>query len=130
MRAPRILVVDDDTDTRELYVEALKLAGFDAVAAADGPTALTLARTLAPAVITIDVSLPGMSGIEATRILKADPVTSGILVFALTGHVDPGFSEEAERVGCDLFITKPCLPRELVEHIVSALDQRRDAGRG
>ena len=124
MRAPRILVVDDDVDTRELYVESFELAGFDARGAADATTALALARTLVPAVITIDVSLPGMSGIEATRILKADPVTSGILVFILTGYVDTHCSEEAAAAGCDGFIAKPCLPNALLEHVVRALDRR------
>lgn len=127
-RALRILVVDDDEDTRDLYIEALTLAGFDARGAADAPTALALARTLEPAVITIDVSLPGMSGIEVTRILKADPATSGILVFILTGHVEARFSDEAASAGCDAFIAKPCVPTALLEQILRALDPSSRTG--
>lgn len=127
-RAHRILIVDDDEDTRELYIESLNLAGFDASGAADAPTALALARTLAPAVITIDVSLPGMSGIEVTRLLKGDPATRGILVFILTGHVERRFSDEAAAAGCDAFIAKPCVPQVLLEHILRALDPRGPSG--
>jgi CheY-like chemotaxis protein len=124
MRSPRILVVDDDADTRDLYVAYLQLAGFDAMDAPDVPTALEIARTLHPALITMDLSLRGMNGCEATRVLKTDPLTSDILVFALTGHAEPRFQEEAMQAGCDLFIAKPCLPKTLVDHIVRALDRR------
>jgi CheY-like chemotaxis protein len=124
VRAPRVLVVDDDADNRDMYVDFFGLAGFDAVGANDAPTAIELARTFRPALITMDLWLPGMSGSEATRILKTDPTTRDIIVFALTGHAESKYREEAAQAGCDLFIAKPCLPQELLEHVLRALDER------
>jgi CheY-like chemotaxis protein len=71
----------------------------------------------------MDLSLPVMDGWEATRRLKADRRTAGIPVVALTGHALAGISEGARRAGCDAFITKPCLPEDLVKEIRKVLDQ-------
>ena len=114
---PCVLVVDDYPDAREMYSEYLQFSGFDVVEAANGMEALQRAIEHAPDVILMDLSLPVMDGWEATRRLKSDPRTAPIPVVALTGHALAGISEGAKKAGCDAFVTKPCLPEEIVKEI-------------
>ena len=79
--------------------------------------ALQRATDATPDIILMDLSLPVMDGWEATRRLKADLRTAGIPVVALTGHALAGISEGARKAGCDAFVTKPCLPEDLVKEI-------------
>src|SRR5690242_2592824 len=83
----RVLVVEDYPDGRDLYAEYLAYAGYDVDVAATGEEAIALARECHPDVILMDLSLPVMSGFEATRILKADERTKDIPVMAVSGHV-------------------------------------------
>src|SRR5438309_1468646 len=84
--------------------------------------ALTKAAEKSPDIILMDLSLPVMDGWEATRRLKADERTASIPVVALTGHALAGISQGAKAAGCDAFITKPCLPEDLVKEIRKILD--------
>ena len=118
---PRVLLVDDYPDAREMYSEYLEFAGFEVVEAANGMEALQRAVDEAPDIILMDLSLPVMDGWEATRRLKADERTAHIPVVALTGHALAGISEGAKRAGCDAFVTKPCLPEDLVKEINKVL---------
>jgi CheY-like chemotaxis protein len=113
-QGPLILVVDDYEDAREMYAEYLRFCGFRVAEARNGNEALDQAFTLKPDLILMDLSLPGMDGWEATRQLKADERTRQIPVVALTGHALAGASEGAKKAGCDSFVTKPCLPDDLV----------------
>ena len=121
---PRVLLVDDYPDAREMYSEYLQFSGFDVVEAANGMEALQRAADAAPDIILMDLSLPVMDGWEATRRLKADERTSGIPVVALTGHALAGISEGAKQAGCDAFVTKPCLPEDLVRELRRVLEHR------
>lgn len=121
---PRVLLVDDYPDAREMYAEYLDFSGFDVVEAANGMEALQRAADTAPDIILMDLSLPVMDGWEATRRLKADARTAHIPVVALTGHALAGISEGARKAGCDAFVTKPCLPEDLVKEIRKVLDDR------
>jgi CheY-like chemotaxis protein len=118
----RVLVVDDYPDAREMYSEYLQFSGFDVVEASNGMEALQRAVADQPDIILMDLSLPVMDGWEATRRLKADTRTARIPVVALTGHALAGISEGAKRAGCDAFVTKPCLPEDLVKEIHKVLD--------
>ena len=118
----RVLVVDDYADAREMYSEYLQFSGFDVVEAANGMEALQRAVEDRPDIILMDLSLPVMDGWEATRRLKADGRTADIPVVALTGHALAGISEGAMKAGCDAFVTKPCLPEDLVREIKKVLD--------
>jgi two-component system, cell cycle response regulator DivK len=111
---PLVLVVDDYQDAREMYAEYLSFSGFRVVEASTGTEAVEKALELRPDVILMDLSLPGMDGWAATRQLKNDDRTKFIPVVALTGHALAGASEGARLAGCDAFVTKPCLPDELV----------------
>jgi CheY-like chemotaxis protein len=111
---PLVLVVDDYQDARDLYSEYLTSSGFRVVEARTGDEALEKAFTLLPDLILMDLSLPGLDGLEATRRLKSDSRTRTIPVVALTGLALASHSEGARRAGCDSFVTKPCLPEQLV----------------
>jgi CheY-like chemotaxis protein len=119
----RVLLVDDYPDAREMYSEYLAYSGFDVIEASNGMEALEAAVDSSPDIILMDLSLPVMDGWEATRRLKSDARTAGIPVVALTGHALAGISEGARKAGCDAFVTKPCLPEDLVREIRKVLDQ-------
>jgi two-component system cell cycle response regulator DivK len=119
---PRVLLVDDYPDAREMYSEYLEFSGFEVIEAGNGMEALQRAIDSAPDIILMDLSLPVMDGWEATRRLKSDKRTASIPVVALTGHALAGISEGAKKAGCDAFITKPCLPEDLVKEIRAILD--------
>lgn len=121
---PRVLLVDDYPDAREMYSEYLRLSGFEVVEASNGLEALQRAALDAPDIILMDLSLPVMDGWEATRRLKADSDTAAIPVVAFTAHVVAGVSARAAAAGCDAFVTKPCLPEDLVREIRLLLGRR------
>jgi CheY-like chemotaxis protein len=112
-----VLVVDDYQDARELYAQYFLLSGFRVAEASNGAEAVEKALELTPDVILMDLSLPGMDGWEATRRLKANGQTKHIPVVALTSHALAGFSDSAKKAGCDVFVTKPCLPDTLVDEV-------------
>src|SRR5204862_2157922 len=97
------------------------------VQAGNGVEAIERARDSHPDVILMDLSLPVMDGWEATRRLKADDTTKDIPVLAVTGHALSGVSNDAKKAGCDGFITKPCLPEDLVAEIRKVLVGTRSA---
>jgi CheY-like chemotaxis protein len=119
---PLVLIVDDVQDNRMIYVLFLKFSGFRIAEAENGEEALRQAERLLPDAIVMDLSLPVMDGWEATRRLKRDPRTKTIPVIALTGHALPEHAQAAREAGCDLVITKPCLPDQLLEAIRRILD--------
>ncbi|MGH7392232.1 MAG: response regulator [Candidatus Rokuibacteriota bacterium] len=126
---PLVLIVDDFQDNREMYAMFLEHSGHRVAEAANGFEALERAFELLPDVIVMDLSLPGLDGWEATRRLKADPRTKHIPVLALTSHALEGFSEGARAAGCDTFVTKPCLPDQLVTEIRALLRDRKPKSR-
>jgi two-component system cell cycle response regulator DivK len=112
---PLVLVVDDFQDAREMYAECLDQSGFRVAQAESGDEAVAKALALQPALIVMDLALPGMDGWTATRTIKTDARTSRIPVVALTGHARSDASSAAHEAGCDAFLTKPCLPDEMVQ---------------
>ena len=104
-----------------MYRDYLEYAGFDVQTARDGHEALAKARAVMPDLILMDLSLPGMDGWEATRLLKNDPATRHIVVVALSAHALAAEGERARLAGCDGFIAKPCLPPDLVEEMLAYL---------
>jgi CheY-like chemotaxis protein len=123
---PLVLIVEDYDDAREMYADYLLSAGYRVVEAKDGEEAVALALDHRPDVVLMDLALPRLDGWEATRRLKADTRTSGTPIVALTGHALQGHQDGARAAGCDAFVTKPCLPDDLVVEIERVL-QRRSA---
>jgi two-component system, cell cycle response regulator DivK len=119
--APLILVVDDVGDNREMYAEFLEYEGYQVAQARTGVEALALAQTVAPALIVMDLSMPGMDGWEATRRLKADARMKSIPVLVVSAHALRGTEDRAREAGADGFLTKPCLPEDLSAKVAAML---------
>lgn len=113
-RPPLVLVVDDTSDTRDMYAEYLDCAGFRAQTASDGREAVRRALRTHPSVIVMDLAMPVLDGWEATRILHADPRTKDIPIVVLTGHTTPEHNQRAHDCGARRVIAKPCAPDKLV----------------
>ena len=110
----KILLVEDNEMNRDMLSRRLERRGFTVTIAADGGVGVELARSSAPDLILMDMSLPVIDGWEASRILKADPATAKIPVIALTAHAMAEDRAKAMAAGCDDFDTKPVeLPRLL-----------------
>lgn len=118
-----ILVVDDTRDSRELFVEFLRMAGFEAEQASGGQEAIEKAAALRPSAIVMDLEMPEMDGWEATRRLKADERTRSIPVVALSAHVMEGARTKATEAGCAGFLPKPCYPTQVSEELKRVLGQ-------
>jgi two-component system cell cycle response regulator DivK len=110
---PGVLIVDDDEDTRELYAWCLRAAGWLVEDVANGEDALRVAGDFAPDVIVMDLLLPVIGGLEATRRLKADPHTRHIPVVAISGADRIHAEVLARKAGCDEYVPKPCAPEQL-----------------
>jgi len=103
----KILLVEDNDDNRDMLSRRLRRRGYDVAIAVDGEQGVEMALTASPDVILMDMSLPGMDGVEATRLITADPATRQIPVMALTALAMPGDRERALEAGCADFDTKP-----------------------
>ena len=119
---PLILLAEDFEDARELYRDYLEFSGFSVKTVTNGREAIDEAVVLQPDVILMDASMPVLDGWQATRELKANPTTKHIPVLALTAHAFDDARREAKDVGCDGFVTKPCLPDDLVTKVRAVLD--------
>ena len=124
-KQPLVLLAEDFEDARELYRDYLQFSGFDVETANNGRDAITRAVELQPDLILMDASMPVLDGWQATRELKANPITRHIPILALTAHAFDDARREARAVGCDGFVTKPCLPDDLVTKVRAALDNGR-----
>ena len=110
----KILLVEDNEMNRDMLSRRLERKGHAIVIAVDGQQGVDLARTEVPDLILLDMSLPVIDGWEAARRIKAEPISKGIPVIALTAHAMAGDKEKALQAGCDYFDTKPVeLPRLL-----------------
>jgi two-component system, cell cycle response regulator DivK len=120
----KILYIEDNEDNFYMLSNRLKRRGYELIAASDGETGIALAKSEAPALILMDLSLPVMDGWEATRRLKAAAETRHIPVIALSAHSMTGDREKALAAGCDEYDIKPVeLPR-LLEKIAALLGQK------
>jgi two-component system phosphate regulon response regulator PhoB len=125
--ADRVLVVDDEADILALVTYHLAKSGYRVSTAATGPEALRAARDEHPALIVLDLMLPGMSGFEVLEQLRADAATSGIAVLMLTARRDEPDRIRGLSIGADDYLTKPFSPQELVLR-VGAILRRTAAG--
>jgi two-component system, cell cycle response regulator DivK len=123
----KILYIEDNEDNFYMLSNRLKRRGYELLAAPDGESGIALAKSEAPALILMDLSLPVMDGWEAARRLKAANETRHIPIIALSAHSMAGDREKALAAGCDEFDTKPVeLPR-LLEKIAILLARRETA---
>jgi two-component system, cell cycle response regulator DivK len=122
---PLVLLAEDFEDARELYRDYLEFSGFAVETATNGRDAIERAIALQPDVILMDASMPVLDGWQATRELKSNPATQHIPVLALTAHAFDDALQQAKAVGCDGFVTKPCLPDDLVAKVRETLEGGR-----
>jgi len=122
----RLLLVEDNEMNRDMLSRRLQKKGYEVVLAVDGEEGVAKARAEAPALILMDMSLPGVNGWEATRRIKADPQTSGIPVIALTAHALTSDRDQAMAAGCDDFDTKPVEFTRLLAKIETLLARASD----
>jgi len=120
----RVLLIEDHVDVREMYAGYLNYVGMHVLTAADGLDGVDKAHLHRPDVIVMDLGLPLLDGLAATRRLRADPRTSTIPIIALTAFVFTA-RKSARDAGCDAFLPKPCLPEELANHIRTLFEKRR-----
>ena len=116
---PMILIVDDDSDARDMYGDYLETMGCDVYKARDGQEAVKKTNDLWPNVVVMDLAMPNMDGWEAIRQLHQSSWTSAIPVIAVSAMADG--RESAFEVGCDAYLTKPCTPEVLWAQIKALL---------
>ena len=117
----RILIVEDNTLNMRLAVAVLKNAGHEALQAYNAEEGIELARRERPALILMDIQLPQMDGLEATRILKAYAATASIPIIALTAFAMKGDRERMIEAGCDDYLPKPYRLPDLLAAVERAL---------
>lgn len=125
---PRILVVEDNPMNLELVSDLLQAKGFAVHHAPTAEQGMILARSLMPDLILMDVSLPGLDGLQATKALRAYHATRNLTIVALTAHAMRGDEELALKAGCDGYLAKPIDTRSFADKItgfIAAANARR-----
>ena len=112
-----ILIVEDDPRNLTLFRDLLQKFGYTTIEATNGRDGVNLARTHKPALILMDIQLPVMDGLEATKILKSDAKTKNIPILALTSYAMKGDKEKIIEAGCDEYLAKPIDVRELLKTV-------------
>lgn len=112
-----ILIVEDDLKNLKLARDLLQVSGYTTLEASDGKQGVEIARERKPDLILMDIQMPVMDGLEATRILKTDRETRDIPVIALTAFAMTGDEETVIEAGCDGYLTKPLDIREFVSMV-------------
>ncbi|GHJ59918.1 hypothetical protein NOK12_24360 [Nocardioides sp. OK12] len=119
----RILVADDDVDIRELVEFKLSTLGHEITAVADGAAAVEACQAARPDLAVLDVMMPGVSGLEAIRAIRADPELADLPVILLTARAQESDVESGFDSGADDYITKPFSPRELAARVEALLSR-------
>jgi CheY-like chemotaxis protein len=124
---PKILLVEDNEMNRDMLARRLAFKGYEVVIAVDGQAAVAMAETQSPDLILMDMSLPVLSGWDATRMLKSAPGTRSIPIIALTAHAMSGDRDQAMTAGCDDYDTKPVDLSRLLQKIDALIGRNRAA---
>lgn len=121
---PLVLVVEDHTLISVLMRDTLQSYGYRVLIAQDAQAGIRLAWALRPDVILMDICLPGMSGLEATRIIKSNPTLRQIPIVAVTAHAMSGDQEKILEGGCEGYLSKPFRMAELAQVVEETLKKR------
>ena len=116
-----VLIVEDNDLNRKLFIDLLRAQGYDTVEATDGREALALVKEHRPDLVIMDIQLPGISGLEVTKLIKADDELKDIPVIAVTAFAQKGDKETMLAGGCDAYIAKPIAVAEFVETVAGFL---------
>ncbi len=123
MSQKTILYIEDNEYNRKIVRQLLSRTSYRLIEAVDAETGVTLAQQEPPDLILMDVQLPKMSGLDATRILKADPRTAQIPVIVITSFALSGDREKASAAGASSYLAKPYSPRELLAMVREVLPE-------
>ncbi len=117
----KILIVDDNPDLIYLLQRLVQLVGYDFIVATNGNQAVEIATAQLPDLITLDIMLPKMDGLEAARLIRQNPKTHSIPILALTAKASFEDREACLQSGCDDYISKPFTPKQLASRIKKLL---------
>lgn len=117
MAEGKVLLIEDNPLNMELAVDLLEIGGYEVLTATTAEEGIELAQKETPDLILMDISLPGIDGLEATRILKKDKKVKDVPIVAMSAHAMPGDKEKAIEAGCVGYITKPIDTKSLVERV-------------
>ncbi len=120
-----LLVIEDNPKNMKLVRDLLQIGRYQVLEATDAESGIKLAREHQPDAILMDLKLPGMDGLSATRIIRADAELKDTTIAALTAHVMQGIEEKARRAGCDEFIPKPIDTRSFLDTISKLVEKSR-----
>ena len=126
MPKKRILIVEDNTDTINVYSYALRFYGYDTIVAENGIDAVNLAKAEVPDLIIMDVMLPEIDGLEATAQIRKDLNTKAIPIIAVTAMARPSDRAECLNAGCDEYLAKPFTYKDLTDRIDKLLRKQVD----
>ena len=121
----RIVIADDDADIRELVVFKLRHGGHDVVPVGDGAAAVEACTAEKPDLVILDVMMPGLGGLDATRALRLDPALARVPIILLTARAQESDIEQGFEAGADDYIVKPFSPRELASRVSAVLARSR-----
>jgi CheY-like chemotaxis protein len=122
-RKLKIMVVEDHPINLKLVTDLLEIDGFEVCPCCDAESALATLNEMRPDMILMDVALPGMDGLELTRVLKADARMNGIKIVALTAFAMTTDKDKVMQAGCDGYITKPIETRKFTSQILELLNK-------
>jgi DNA-binding response OmpR family regulator len=119
-----VLIVDDEPKLRVLVHTTIESPEYQVIEARDGEEAWTLIKERKPALVLLDIKMPGRSGIELLRAIRADPELRGTQVMMLTSSDDQADIDAGILAGADFYLTKPFLPADLVARVSEAIGHR------
>jgi DNA-binding response OmpR family regulator len=120
----RVVIADDDPDIRELLLIKVAHAGHCAIGVADGTAALDELRRSPSDVLVADVSMPGLSGVELCRIVRADAEMANLAIVLVSARTQDSDRAAGMQAGADAYLAKPFSPRQLLDHLKDALAAR------
>ncbi|HET8582427.1 MAG TPA: response regulator [Jatrophihabitans sp.] len=120
-----VLVADDDPDVRQLVAFKLRQAGHEVIVVGDGPSAIAAAGARPVDLAVLDVTMPGLSGLEVCAALRADARTAAVPVILLSARAHEGDAQRGLQAGAVAYVTKPFSPRELVDRVECLLNGAR-----
>ncbi|HEY2970513.1 MAG TPA: response regulator [Casimicrobiaceae bacterium] len=122
-----ILIVEDNEKNLKLVRDVLQVKGFSTLEAGTAEDGITLARESKPDLILMDIHLPGMSGIEALKVLRAEAATATIPVIAVTASVMQQDRKQITEAGFDAYVGKPINLKEFLDAVRAALERKEAA---
>lgn len=123
MENKAVLIVDDNPTNLKLAGDILELEGYRVMRALNADAAQKILQETHPALILMDIQMPGMDGLTLTRLIKSNPAQRGIRIAAMTAFAMKGDEEKALAAGCDGYITKPIDTRRFPDQVADLINQ-------